>query len=278
VRRIPIQTKLFAALTVPLIALLTVTVYEVFKSADQARDIREQADLAKAATGPNGVFTALQNERNRAAANLIGFGQEALQLPVATNEEARAETDDSLAKFEELIRSQGGDILDTYSTAFEKLEEVEQLRVDVDAVPEPHTADDPADAAVADEVFVRYTQIIDELLQANSRVALAIDDPELRRGADLSHMATRQLDLIARLVRVFLHANVTGDGVLRDREEIREAGGLFNQAGENGDEIEAFATGDFQEAGDRLMEFQESQNFMEQVAPEVLRTGTIPTG
>ena len=277
-RRIPIQTKLFAALTVPLFALMTVTVYEVFKSTDQEREIQSQADLAKAATGPNGVFTALQNERNRAAADLIGFDQGVLELPVATNDEARTETDESLAQFESLIRSQGGEVLETYEPAFSALDGVEALRTDVDEVPLPHTSDDPDDAAVADEVFLRYTEMIDELLQANSRVALAIDDPELRRGADLSHMATRQLDLIARLVRVYLHAAVTGDGKLVDREEIREAGELYGPAVENLEEIIAFASGDYAEAGDRLVEFQESQNFLEEVAPEVIRTGTIPTG
>ena len=275
-RRIPIQTKLFAALTVPLLALLSVTVYEVFKSTDEARDIRSQAELAKAATGPNGVFTALQNERNRAAADLIGFNQDLLRLPVENNEQARRESDESLAKFEALIRSQGGDVLGTYSPAFQQLEEVATLRSDVDAVPEPHTSDDPNDATVADEVFQRYTDLIDELLQANTRVALAIDDPELRRGADLSHMATRELDLVARLVRSFLHAAVTGDHVLKDREEIRDAGALYGQAIENRDEVVDFATGDYQAAGDRLAEFAASQSFLEEIAPEVLRTGFVP--
>ncbi|HEY8544082.1 MAG TPA: nitrate- and nitrite sensing domain-containing protein, partial [Acidimicrobiales bacterium] len=277
-RRIPIQTKLFAALTVPLFALLTFTVYEVFKSNDQAQDIRHQARLAKAATGPNGLFTALQNERNRAAANLIGFDQGVLELPVASNEEARAETDASIQQFEDLIRSQGGEVLDIYEPAFATLDEVEQLRADVDAVPPPYEASDPNDAAIADEVFLRYTEIIDELLQANSRVALAIDDPELRRGADLSYMATRQLDLIARLVRVYLHAAVTGDGRLVDRDEIREAGALYGPAVQNLEDIISFSTGDYAAAGERLVRFQESQNFLEEVAPEVIRTGNIPTG
>jgi signal transduction histidine kinase len=263
-------------LAVPLIALLTVTVFEAFKSSQEAHDIREQAELAKAATGPNGVFTALQNERNRSAANLIGFDQSKLKLPVETVEQARSELDDSLGKFEELIGSQGDSVMVTYQPAFDKLKDVAAIRSDVDAYPGPYESSDPNDSAIADEVFVRYSDVIDELLKANTKVALAIDDPELRRGADLSHMATRQLDLVARLVRTYLQAGINEDFKLLDRDELREAGGLYGQAKENGDDIVDLATGDYQAAGTRLKEFNDSLGFMEVIAPEVLRTGVIP--
>jgi hypothetical protein len=71
-RRIPIRVKLAAALAVPLIAMGVVTYLEVASVADEAREVREQTDLATATIGPNGLITALQNERNWASAQLVG--------------------------------------------------------------------------------------------------------------------------------------------------------------------------------------------------------------
>jgi hypothetical protein len=59
VRRIPIRIKLAAALAVPLIAMGLVTLVEVVSVARDAREVRDQTDLATATIGPNGLITAL---------------------------------------------------------------------------------------------------------------------------------------------------------------------------------------------------------------------------
>ena len=98
-RRIPIRVKLAAALAVPLIAMGVVTFLEVASVADEAREVREQTDLATATIGPNGLITALQNERNWASAQLVGVDQ-TLALEVTGYDETRAETDAALADLE----------------------------------------------------------------------------------------------------------------------------------------------------------------------------------
>ena len=57
---------------------------------------------------------------------------------------------------------------------------------------------------------------MDDLFAANKRVALAIDDPELRRGAELIDLERPPDRPLARLVRDLLLAQVGGaapDGV-----------------------------------------------------------------
>jgi len=132
VRRIPIHTKLLAALAVPLIGLVAITVFEVAQSADEAQDIRNQADLAKSATGPDGLLTSLQDERNRAAIDLIGLS-DLIQLPVETNAEARQVVDSALRNFESLIDEQRPEVQEAYAPAFEKIGELDAIRADIDA-------------------------------------------------------------------------------------------------------------------------------------------------
>ena len=63
---------------------------------------------------------------------------------------------------------------------------------------------------VSDPFFGGYTELIDLLFQANGQVALAIDDPTLRRGVELTDLASHQIENVARLIRVLLLAGVAG--------------------------------------------------------------------
>ena len=99
-RRIPIRTKLAAALAVPICALLLVSVLEVRQSAASARETKSQTELATASIGPGGIITTLQNERNYGSVWLLGF-EATLQLPVTSFEEAAAATDEAIASFRE---------------------------------------------------------------------------------------------------------------------------------------------------------------------------------
>src|SRR4029453_3814492 len=73
-RRVPIRMKLAAALAVPLFALAAVTFFEVARTSGAVRDIREQTALAKAAIGPAGLITTLQNERTWMSVEIVGWG------------------------------------------------------------------------------------------------------------------------------------------------------------------------------------------------------------
>ena len=46
--------------------------------------------------------------------------------------------------------------------------------------------------------FIAYTELIDELFRANGQAALAIDDPTLRRGVELTDLASHQIENVAR--------------------------------------------------------------------------------
>ena len=75
-RRIPIRIKLAAALAVPVLAMGLVTLIEVVSVDRDAREVRDQTNLAKATIGPKGLITSLQNERNWTAAQLVGVDQQ----------------------------------------------------------------------------------------------------------------------------------------------------------------------------------------------------------
>ena len=94
--RVPIRLKLAMALSVPLVAMGIVTVIEVGSLARNASEIRDQTNLAAATVGPNGLITALQNERNWATAYMVGV-QDQLRLEKVGFEATRADTDDALA-------------------------------------------------------------------------------------------------------------------------------------------------------------------------------------
>ena len=94
-RRVPIRMKLAAALAVPLFALAAVTFFEVARTSGAVDDIREQTALAKAAIGPAGLITTLQNERSWMSVEVVGWGDMA-QVPLKGYEETRAATNDAI--------------------------------------------------------------------------------------------------------------------------------------------------------------------------------------
>ncbi|MGH9214045.1 MAG: nitrate- and nitrite sensing domain-containing protein, partial [Acidimicrobiales bacterium] len=267
-RRTRIRTKILAALALPVVALAAIALLEVTDGVRQASDVREQARLAKAASGPNGLLTALQNERNRAAVDLLGQGAN-LELPVRDNAEARERTNEAIDELAALIAEQGGQAEELFAPAIEQLDQLTQLRTDVDAEPGPFDLDN-TDAS--DPVFIRYTELIDALLDANTRLSVEIEDPELRRGADLAYRSSLQTDLMARLVRTLLISGVTGG---LDNAALNEAGGTFQLASENYAAIRDMAVGEYATLAERLVEDEEEAGLLHRVAPETLASGQV---
>jgi signal transduction histidine kinase len=216
------------------------------------------------------LFNALQDERNRAFIDLVGQS-DLIELPVADNAAARRATDRALDRFAEQIGTQAAVVRDAYAPAFDELEGLAVVRGSVDVDPGPF---DLGNADAADAAFWRYTALVDALLDANARVAVAIDDAELRRGADLSYLASRQTDLIARLVSTVLVASVS-EGGLDTRDELTLAGGLHGQAVAGTTTIEDLARGDYAEIGATLLEQHRSRGFLDRVVPEIIATGRV---
>jgi signal transduction histidine kinase len=219
-RRVPIRLKLAAALSIPLLALTAVTVLEVLKSADEVDEIRDQTDLAKAAIGPSGLIASLQNERTWPGIDLVGFGGQ-VTVPVEGYEETRAETDRALDEFRERVTSEGDAIAAAYEPALAGLVELEQLRADIDAnvaAVNPRTLDNNGD--FSQQVFERYTTLIEPFIDATTRIALAIDDPELRQGTEMADASTRQIEVLSLLASKVIRDATTTEGGVDTPQEI----------------------------------------------------------
>ncbi len=208
-RRIPIRMKLAAALAVPLIGLFFITAVEVAETASDVDDVRAQTALARASVGPSGVITGIQNERTWAVVELIGQ-ENAIQPPVVGYEESRAITDDAIASFRETLQSGSETAAQAYAPSLENLDDLGELRDMIDANTRPR---DLANVAAANDVYQDYLALIRPFLDANSRVALAIDDAELRQATSLVDTTTRQLEVLSELARTSILEITVGGGL-----------------------------------------------------------------
>jgi signal transduction histidine kinase len=240
-RRIPIRTKLAAALAIPIAALLSVSVLEVAQSSREADKVRAQTELATSSIGPTGLITGLQNERNYGSVWLLGF-ETALELPVKSYEEATANTDAAIANFKDEIDAKGGDVAETFGPVIDDIErDVQGYRQTIAGFSGERGLNN---TATSEPFFNGYTSLIDRMFQASGRVALAIDDATLRRGVELTDLASHQIEVTARLIRAFLLAGVTGK--LDTPEEIGEASGLLGQLENNMATIHQLAIGRYE--------------------------------
>jgi hypothetical protein len=218
VRRVPIRMKLVGALAVPLSALVVVTTVEVGNAAEEASRIQEQTALAEISLGPTSILSAIEWERNAVSVAMLGL-QDAFNLQVEDPAAAADETNRAIETFRAEVDRQDESIVAAYAPAFEALAGLDELRAVEAGTPEADRGLANIDNVSA--VFDDYTAIRDQLVEANRQVALAIDDPVLRQGADLVDLNSAQTDLVAILVRDLLVAQVGGadpDGVNRPQE------------------------------------------------------------
>lgn len=129
---------------------------------------------------PRDVTVALQSERTVATMTVLGL-EDAVMLPAADTVVARGDTDAAISAFAEVVAASPA--ADVYQPWLDSLDALAGLRGDLD----PNLADPDrnlgnVDTAVA--VSDRYSQLIDDLLDAQAVFALSIDDPSLRAGAE----------------------------------------------------------------------------------------------
>jgi signal transduction histidine kinase len=274
-RRIPIRIKLAAALAIPITALLLVSLLEVAQSNEAAAEIKDQTDLATASIGPGGLITALQNERNFGAVWLLGFDT-AIELPVDSNEQATAATDQALADFRAEIDKLGGDVAATYEPAMEKINaELAGLRDDVTDYQGERGQNN---TAVSEPFYLGMTDLIDTMFQANSQVALAVDDSTLRRGVELTDLATREIENASRIIRVFLLAGVNGEdgGMLNTPEEIGQAAGLLGQYETNMAAVNQLSIGRYEAPAQKVLQEIADARFVEIARQGLAEAGEQP--
>src|SRR5262245_9795918 len=200
--RLPIRLKLALALSVPLVAMGIVTVIEVTSLASNAHEVRDQTNLAAATIGPNGLITALQNERNWATAYLVGV-QSQLRLEVSGFDDTRAATDKALDQFEQELDRRGSEARAAFAPALDGLAGREQLRrrIDEDVA---GSQLDFGNIGTSTEVFDEFTALIEPFMGSMSRISVAMDDPELRQGARLTETVTRQLEIVPQLANALV--------------------------------------------------------------------------
>jgi signal transduction histidine kinase len=255
-----IRTKLAVALAVPLAALVAVAGFEVVSARQDVSDARSQSELASASLGPGSLVVNLQNERNRAAIDLIGLGS-AAELAVATNEEARSLTDPSAEDFRAETDERGGEVAAVFEPAWTALEDLESLRADIDAYDGPL---DATNQVFADSVFERYTVIIEAFFDGTSQVALTVDDAALRNGAEIVDAATRQGEMRARIVRRVVQATITGQ--LDDPLVRQEVAALTDRGEGFDDDIRTNANGAYAGVADPTFAEPGVQSFNRQTA------------
>jgi signal transduction histidine kinase len=208
---------LLAALAAPLVGLLVVVLFEVANTSQEAREALDQTDLANAAVGPTGLMSALQDERNWSGIELVG--QAELIVPdVAGYDETRRRTDEAIDEFRTEVEERGGVVAEAYQPALDGLGDLEQIRADIDANEGPKTLND--NGPFTNNIFQRYANLISVFHQGNTRVALALDDRDLRQGAELVDAITRQAETSVNLEAEIIRAVLPPDTVIR-RDEIR---------------------------------------------------------
>jgi signal transduction histidine kinase len=211
--------KLAGALAVPLFGLFLITVIEVRHTGQQVSDVRAQSELARAAIGPSGVLSTLQDERTWAVVDLIGFSGQ-ITAPVAGYDESRQATNEAIAAFRSTLADTSPAVARAYEPALDNLAELEQVRADIDANAAPR---DLSNVGFADDVFGRYSALIAPFFDADTRVALAVDDAELRRWTTLVGAVNRSNETLANLARTTILEGVIGDGINQPAEIAEES-------------------------------------------------------
>jgi signal transduction histidine kinase len=258
------------ALAVPLVALVIVTALEVYQSSDEARDVRDQTALAEGSIGPASLLSLIEDERNAAGVYMLN-AQDAFALPVEDNAQAREATDQAVADFREQVESLGGEVEAAYAPALDAMDGIDELRNQIDSFQGTRGFENIGPTT---EIFDAYGPFMAPFFEANKQVALSIDNPELRRGAELVDLSSRQTDLIAQLTRDLLLAAIGGDGKLNQPEEVSAVAGRLGQLEANKELIQTKATGDYALLSGSLFHSEEVQAFPD-VVEGALETGNI---
>jgi signal transduction histidine kinase len=217
-RRVPIRLKLTGALLLPLAALVVVTFAEVYATSSELGEVRKQTELATSTVGPTGLITALQNERVWTAVEIVGLADQ-VAVPVEGYDAVRAATDDAVEALKDELASKSAVVAEAYDDALAGLDELGQLRADVDANALPG---DRRSLVFSDLIFARYSTLIEGFLDATAGLSLGVSDDEFRVGADLADTTTRQMEVMGQLLNTVV-TDAGFDGITTGPEIARVA-------------------------------------------------------
>jgi signal transduction histidine kinase len=207
--RVPIRTKLAAALAVPLAGLSLLTALEVIETSQDVSRVHDQTRLARASIGPTGVLTRLQDERTWSVVELSG-SDSLVTSPVADYGQARGETDDAIAAFRDTVAHEDETVRRAYAPALDNLADLAAIRATIDGNTAPRGLDQ---VPFANDIYTRYSDLIQPFFEATNRVALAVDDAELRQWTTLVGRSAQQVETLGNLARRVVMDASLGDGI-----------------------------------------------------------------
>jgi HAMP domain-containing protein len=272
--RVPIRARTAAALSIPLVMLLVVAGLEITQSGEQVADVREQSELATASIGPAGAINALMTERNYTSLWLFGV-EASVDLHVESLEDARDETDASLAAFVREVRRRGGRAEQIYGPAIEALDALEDNRARVDAYEGERnpTVENPS----GDRVWSIYNRLVFALADANTDLAYEVEDQQLRQGVQLVDMASRQVDMVSKIVRMATIEAVRARGPITDRTDYGLVVRMMSEADRHHEAILDLATGPYAALRQPLSEESQATGIFG-VEREFAETGEVDIG
>ncbi len=198
-RRIPIRTKLLVGLAVPVLFVALLSGFQVREAQNNLNQVEAEVDLALAAGGPTTFITALLDERNVTALELLGLEGAVTLDRVANSTEAREVTDQAQQEFEDSLDAGGQRVQDLFGPTFDQARtELAELRASADSIP-PEQRDTQNQAAEA--IYDEYSLVIGQFHDANASAVREIDDAELRNRADAIASQTRSSDLLSLMSR-----------------------------------------------------------------------------
>jgi signal transduction histidine kinase len=241
-------------------------VYAVVSNAsDEVSDVRRQTDLATAVTGPQGVLSSIQDERNWTVVEMIGM-EETISLDATGYDPTRDHTEQTVADFVAEVQARGGRVAEEYQPAITALDELDGIRQSVDEYDGPRTMDN---LEAASDIFDRYAAVIDVFFEAGTRITLEVDDSNLRSGAELVDVSTRQIEVIATLAHLAL-TNIELDS----RDAVIEVAALVDEFARNATTIKLHDSDSYR----NLVESSFPENFTADMIGTIdgaLATGTV---
>jgi signal transduction histidine kinase len=211
---IPIRAKLFAALVVPLVAVAALCWVQVSQARDHVAEVEAETSLARVALSPDGLVGALIVEQADATVTALSL-RETATIPTENWEESVAQTDAALTAFRDGLEESGPVAEALFADTLADLEaDLETQRAEAERMmAEPGL---PNLVPVLDELYPAYSATITQLIDANTELADAISDPQMRRAAQVLNAVNE------------VHFNVSGlmssvgTGILRPGNEGRD--------------------------------------------------------
>jgi HAMP domain-containing protein len=273
VQRTPITLKLALTLAVPIVVLAFATTLGVRVAADERAEVRRQTALARAAIGPAGVLSTLQNERIWVTIDMLDFADDFPSLPVSSNDEAFGQTDAAVADLRERVT--GGDdgiVAGAFARPVGGLDELARIRSDIEAF-RVGEADLAARIEFVFDTWDRYTALLGPFYDATTSISGEIEDARLRQGARLSDDVARGIEAFSQLGERTVVISLLTDNGADTRDEIAELSRLRSDMARHGDAI-ASAPAPYA-AIPSISEAQQMIGGLQSQAEEAVTTGRI---